>query len=160
MVVDDDPNDLFLIEAGFRSVGVTDPIHTINGGQEAIDYMMGNGKYSDREVYAYPTFITTDLKMPVKDGFAVLQHLKNNPEWAVIPTVVLTSSADLDDIKKAYMLGASSFHVKPYGLDRLRVLLKVLHDYWMTCEVPQVDQSGRQLRTNSAGKLGERFAQP
>ena len=32
---------------------------------------------------------------------AVLEHLKNNPEWAVIPTVVLTGSADLDDIKKA-----------------------------------------------------------
>jgi CheY-like chemotaxis protein len=93
-------------------------------------------------------------------GFAVLEHLKKNPEWAVIPTVVLTSSCDLDDIKKAYMLGASSYHIKPQTLADLRVQLKVLHDYWMTCEVPQVDSSGRQLRTNSKGKLGERFLQP
>jgi CheY-like chemotaxis protein len=160
LVVDDDANDLILIESAFRDIGVKDPIHTVNGGREAIAYMMGEGKYSDRSVYAYPTFITTDLKMPGADGFAVLEHLKNNPEWAVIPTVVLTSSRDLDDIKKAYMLGASSYHVKPSSPGELRQQLKVLHDYWVTCEVPQVDSTGRQLHTDSEGKLGERFSQP
>jgi len=159
LVVDDDANDLILIETAFRDIGVTDPIHTLNGGHEAIAYMMGEGKYADRTVYAYPTFITTDLKMPGADGFAVLEHLKHNPEWAIIPTVVLTSSRDLDDIKKAYMLGASSYHVKPSAPEALRQQLKVLHDYWVTCEVPQVDRTGRQLRTDSEGKLGERFAQ-
>ncbi|MHB1306380.1 MAG: response regulator [Limisphaerales bacterium] len=160
LVVDDDPNDLILIETAFRDIGVKDPIHTINGGREAIAYMMGEGRYADRTVYAYPTFITTDLKMPGADGFAVLEHLKRNPECTIIPTVVLTSSRDLDDIKKAYMLGASSYHVKPRSLEELRLQLKVLHDYWLTCEVPQVDSTGRQLRTDSAGKLGERFTQP
>jgi CheY-like chemotaxis protein len=159
MIVDDNDDDLFLIERAFREIGVTDPIQTINGGEEAIAYIMGEGKYADRRVYAYPSFITTDLKMPGMDGFAVLEHLKNNPEWAVIPTVVLSASCDLDDIKKAYMLGASSYHVKPSTPEALREQLKVLHNYWMTCQVPQVDSSGRQLRTDSKGKLGERFAQ-
>ena len=160
MIVDDDPNDCFLIERAFRKIGVTDPIQTLNGGREAIAYMMGEGKYADRDVYVYPTFITTDLKMPGMDGFSVLEHLKNNPEWAVIPTVVLTSSRDLDDIKKAYMLGASSYHVKPNSPEKLREQLRVLHEYWMTCEVPEVDSSGRHLMTESVGKLGERFEQP
>ena len=160
LVVDDDPNDLIFIERAFRAIGVKDPIHTVTGGEEAIAYMMGEGKFSDRRLYAYPTFITTDLKMPGADGFSVLEHLKNNPEWAVIPTVVLTASQDLDDIKKAYMLGASSYHVKPSSPDALRRQLKVLHDYWITCEVPEVDSTGRQVRTDSEGKLGERFAQP
>lgn len=159
LVVDDSNSDLVLIENAFRSVGVKDPIHTLDSGSEAIAYMMGEGKYSDRGLYAYPTFITTDLKMPGTDGFAVLEYLQLNPAWAVIPTVVFTSSRDLDDIKKAYMLGASSYHVKPGSLDGLRRQLKVLHDYWMTCEVPEVDSAGRQLHTNSVGKLGERFAQ-
>ncbi len=159
LVIDDDPNDLILIEKAFRAIGVKDPIHTLSGGTQAISYMMGQGIYADRTIYEYPTFITTDLKMPGADGFAVLEHLRVNPEWAVIPTVVLTASRDLDDIKKAYMLGATSYHVKPNSLDGLRQQLKVLHDYWMTCEVPQVDRTGRQLPTNSAGKLGERFRQ-
>jgi CheY-like chemotaxis protein len=159
MVVDDDPNDLIFIERAFRAIGVKDPIHTINGGREAIAYMKGEGKFSDRRLYAYPTFITTDLKMPGADGFAVLEHLKNHPEWSVIPTIVLTASRDLDDIKKAYMLGASSYHLKPSSPEELRRQLQVLHDYWLTCEVPEVDSTGRQLRTDSEGKLGERFEQ-
>ena len=66
--------------------------------------MMGEGKYADRDKFAYPTFIITDLKMPRRDGFAVLGFLKSNPEWAMIPTIVFSGSADLDDIKEAYML--------------------------------------------------------
>lgn len=157
LVVDDDSNDLHLVEAGFRKIGVTDPIQTVNGGREAIAYMMGEGKYSNRSLYAYPTFITIDLKMPGTDGFAVLEHLKKNPDWAIIPTVVLTGSRDLDDIRKAYLLGASSYHVKPSSFEDLCRQLKVLHDYWMTCEVPEADSTGHQLPTDGTGKLGERF---
>jgi hypothetical protein len=65
----------------------------------------------------------------------------------------------LDDIKKAYMLGASSYHVKPGSPAELRRQLTVLHDYWVTCEVPEVDVTGRQVSTDSKGKLGERFSQ-
>ena len=71
MVVEDDANDQVLIERAFRKIGVTDPIQIVGSGSEAIAYMMGEGKYSDRQKYAYPTFIMTDLKMPKADGFAV-----------------------------------------------------------------------------------------
>ena len=98
--------------------------------------------------------------MPRADGFAVLEFLKGNPQFAIVPTIVLTSSADLDDIKKSYMLGASSYHIKPQNHDELQKQLSVISQYWMTCEVPQVDVHGKQLHTESAGKLGERFAQP
>lgn len=158
LVVDDDENELILIERAFRAIGVKDPIHPVQGGEEAIRYMKGEGKFADREVYEYPTFVTLDLKMPKVDGFAVLEHLKKNPDWAIIPTVILTGSSDLDDIKRAYALGASSYHVKPSSSDALREQLKILHEYWMTCEVPQVDSTGRQVPTSSRGKLGERFS--
>jgi CheY-like chemotaxis protein len=159
VVVDDSPDDQLLIKHTFKKIGVSDPIHLLADGVEAIEYMMGEGKFSDRKKYAYPTFIMTDLKMPRKDGFAVLEFLKSNPEWAVIPTIVFSASADLDDIKKAYALGASSYHVKPRTLGAMTHQMLVLHSYWMTCEVPEVDSTGRQLRTESAGKLGERFPQ-
>jgi CheY-like chemotaxis protein len=159
LIIDDSEDDQFLIKNAFKKIGVTDPIHLLDDGVQAIEYMMGEGKYADRLKFAYPTFILTDLKMPRKDGFAVLEFLKQNPEWAVIPTIVLSASTDLDDIKKAYMLGASSYHVKPRTYGALMHQMLVLHAYWMTCEVPAVDISGRQLRTNSEGKLGERFPQ-
>ena len=159
LVVEDDSNDALLIKTAFKKIGVTDPIHIVSDGVEAIDYMMGEGKFADRKKFAYPTFILTDLKMPRSDGFAVLEFLKGNPEWAVIPTIVFSGSPDLDDIKKAYMLGASSYHVKPRTHGALVHQLLVVHAYWMTCEVPEVDSTGRQLQTESFGKLGARFTQ-
>ncbi len=158
-MIEPDPKFRLLIEACFRKIGVIDPIHLLSDGEEAIAYMCGEGKYADRQEFAYPTFIMTDLEMPRADGFEVLSFLRKNPEWKVIPAVVLSASVDLDDVKKSYMLGASSFHVKPNTPEELCRQIKVLNDYWLTCEVPQVDSSGKQLRTNSSGKLGERFLQ-
>ena len=74
----------------FAGFGLTDSVYMVSDGLEAIAYMMGEGKFSDRAKYPYPTFIITDLRMPGADGFAVLEHLKANPAWAIIPTVVLS----------------------------------------------------------------------
>jgi CheY-like chemotaxis protein len=158
-VVEDDANDQLLIEAGFRQAGAVCSIHFVGDGVEAIAYMRGEGKYANRQKFAYPTFIMTDLKMPRVDGFGVLEFLRKNPEWKIIPAIVLSASGDLDDIKKSYMLGASSYHVKPQSVEKLHRQLKILYDYWLTCEVPQTDTSGKQLQTESEGKLGERFPQ-
>jgi CheY-like chemotaxis protein len=159
LVVDDDENDRLLIERALRAAGVASPIYLARDGAEAIAYMMGEGKFAEREKYAYPTFVMTDLKMPNVDGFGVLEFLRGNPEWAIIPTVVFTASQDRDDIKKAYMLGASSYHVKPHDPAALRQFVATLNAYWLTCEVPEVDSTGKQLETDSSGKLGERFTQ-
>lgn len=159
LLVDDDEDFLMFVERAFRQNGVENPIHQVHDGESAIAYMMGEGKFSDRTVYEYPTFIMIDLKMPRGDGFTVLQHLKKNPEWAIIPTVIFSASSDHDDIKKSYLLGASSYHIKPHSMAELREHLDILHKYWMTCETPQVDASGRQILTNSVGKLGERIPQ-
>ena len=159
LVVEDDPNDQFIIKEAFREAGADCPIHVVSDGVEAIAYLCGEGEYADRQKFAYPTFIMMDLKMPRMDGFGVLEFIKKNPAWKIIPAVVLSASSDLDDIKKSYMLGASSYHVKPQNMDKLRRQLKVLYDYWLTCEVPQVDISGKQAQTESKGKLGERFSQ-
>ena len=99
----------------------------------------------------------TDLKMPEGDGFSVLQHLKSTPEWAIIPTVVFSALADLDDIKRSYMLGAGSYIVKPVGFEEMRSLLSTFYSYWMVCETPETDASGKRLDTDSKGKLGARF---
>ncbi|HYG33836.1 MAG TPA: response regulator [Clostridia bacterium] len=160
LVVENDEADQLFIENAFRANGVTNPIQIVSDGNEAIAYLLGEGKYSDRAKFPYPTFIMTDLKMPKADGFSVLEHLKTNPEWAIIPTVVLSASTDPDDIKKSYLLGASCYHVKPNGFEALKSQLRALHEYWMTCRIPEVDSTGRQVQTDSVGKLGERFPQP
>ena len=157
LVVDDDPNDLMFIQSAFRTAAAGVQVQTVNSGQEAIAYLAGDGKFSDRNVYVYPDFVITDLKMPDGDGFSVLEHFKRNPNWAVIPTVVLSGSQDNDDIAKAYLLGASAYHVKPSSPAALRALVKALYDYWLMCELPEIDRSGKHLETSGAHKIGQRF---
>ena len=73
---------------------------------------------------------------------------------------MLSTSDDTDDIRQAYVLGASSFFVKPPDLPSLKGLLKKIHDYWLECEVPEIDAEGYALETNSRGRLGARYAKP
>ena len=116
LIVEDEPSDQVLIEHALRESGVTGPVRVVENGAEAIANMKGEGKYSDRAEFPYPSFIMTDLKMPVADGFEVLAHLKRNPDWAVIPTAVLSASADRDDIKRCYMMGGSSYSCEAKSL--------------------------------------------
>ena len=79
---------------------------------------------------------------------------------SVIPVVMLSTSDDQDDIRQAYLLGASSFFVKPAGLPELRELLEHIHNYWTKCEVPVVDVDGYAVDTECQGKAGARYTKP
>ena len=127
---------------------------------EAIAYIKGEGKYADRQHYQFPSYIITDLKMFPKDGFHLLEYIKKHPALSIIPVVMLSSSQDTDDIRHAYLLGASSFFTKPADADTLTILLKKIHEYWAECQVPAVDTDGYALMTNSYGKAGDRYDKP
>lgn len=157
LVVDDEPADGELIKLAFREIGTTATIHCVSSGKEAIAYLNKEGRFSDPLYSGYPSCIITDLKMADGDGYLVLQHLKNMPDRRVIPTVVFSGSADPDDVKYAYLLGASCYLVKPGSYSELRRLLKTFHDFWTECAVPKMDETGCWLHTEGRGKLGERF---
>jgi CheY-like chemotaxis protein len=157
LLVDDEPDDLFIIEHAFRAAGIEDPIRLVSCGQEAIAYLQGEGKFADRAKYEFPSIILTDLKMPCGDGFAVLEEMRSNPEWAVIPTAVLSGSADEDDIKRAYLLGAKAYLTKPGNPKALQAMLHKFHQFWTMVEVPRINPAGEMLDTTSRGKMGERF---
>ena len=99
-------------------------------GQEAIHYLMGEGKYSDRNEYPFPTILLTDLKMPKRNGLEVLQWIKEHENCRVIPTIIFSASAQFQDVEKAYALGANSYVQKPSTFEELTILLASLLDYW------------------------------
>lgn len=158
LVVDDSAIDRELIETSFRTVGLTGKIRLVENGAEAIAYLSGERSYSDRMQHPYPSLILTDLKMPLADGFAVLEFLRLHADLAVIPTVVFSGSSDPDDVRTSYRLGASSYMVKPGTAEELCRRLKLMVDYWSVCEAPVTSMTGAQLPTDSRGKLGERFS--
>lgn len=158
LVVDDSPIDRELIVASLRAIGVPKDIRTVADGAEAIAYLSGQGKFSDREANPYPCLVLTDLKMPVADGFAVLEFMRSRSDFAMTPTVLFSGSSDPDDVKTAYRLGASSYIVKPATVEALRRCLRTVYEYWSLCEVPEAHPTGEHMRTDSRGKLGERFS--
>lgn len=157
VVVDDDPNDLMFIRAAFLAAGHLAPIHELSGGNEAVAYLEGEGRFSDRSRYAYPDLLITDLKMPQGDGFAVLEYLRTHPDRAVTPTVVLSDSQDQDDIRRAYLLGASAYHVKPGSPSELRGLVKAMCEYWNRSEIVVAGPGGNPIPTDASHKIGQRF---
>lgn len=160
LIVDDDEDQRFFYKKSFERLGTKYKVQLAWSGDEALAYLKGEGKFADRSQFEFPSYVLTDLNMKPGDGFDVLQFLKNNPALSVIPVVMLSSSEDHDDIRQAYLLGVSSYFVKPSDIDDLKRLLKKIHDYWTECEVPQVDAEGYALKTNSTGRPGARFRKP
>jgi CheY-like chemotaxis protein len=76
--------------------------------------------------------------MPRCSGFELLQWLADHPECKVIPTVVLSGSAEEIDIRRAYQLGANAYFQKPSSFDDLVSLVKLCSDFWSRSLVPMV----------------------
>ena len=149
LIVDDNSNDLFLIHKACEGCSETELFHYLSSGNEALAYLKGEGIYSDRRKYPFPSIIITDLKMSNGGGFDVLSTIKANPEWAVIPIIILSGSADPVDIRRSYHLGAATFFIKPDGFVELRALLKLIHAYWMASALSDVDCSEKQHRSEN-----------
>ena len=160
LIVDDDENQRVLFQQTFESLGLKYRVQLAANGEEAIAYLSGRGPFVDRKKFEFPSYILTDLQMNPGDGFHVLEFIKTHPALSIIPVVMLSSSDDADDIRQAYLLGASSFFVKPPTLAALKGLLRKIHDYWTECEVPEVDADGYAIATNDISRLGARYKKP
>lgn len=161
LLADDSIDDQFLVK---RALGKVLPagslIRTVNSGHRAIAYMAGDGEFSDRERYPFPSLVITDLKMNDGDGFDVLEFLRANPAWSVVPRIVFSSSDDDDDVRSAFLLGASAYHLKGGDLGALEKQFRQILEYWASSKVPPVDKTGRLLKTSNTGRRGARYPQP
>ena len=156
LVAEDDGNDVFFLQRAFQQAKIENPLHIVGDGQEAIDYLSGEGKFSDRSLYPLPHLFILDLKMPRKTGLDVLLWLQEQPELRCLPVLVLSSSAQRTDIERAYELGANAFVVKPASLERRVELAKVIGTFWLEFnEGPIVCteglESARKLRKDRSG---------
>ncbi len=131
LLVEDDPNDIFLIERAFRRANLNHPIHVVKDGDEAVMYLEGQGSYKEREKYPLPALILLDLKLPRRSGLEVLEWLKQQPLLKRIPVVVLTSSRENVDVDRAYDMGVNSYLIKPVAFNALQEMMQALNSYWL-----------------------------
>lgn len=160
LVVDDDFDEQFIAQRALRKVlSEKSVVKVVGSGDEAIAYFIGEGKFSDRTAYPFPSLVLLDLNMDQGDGFDVLEFLRINPAWSVVPRIIFTSSDDEDDVRTAYALGASVYHRKPANAADLEKLMQEILGYWAKSEVPPVDEKGRLLITKNVGRRGARYPQ-
>jgi CheY-like chemotaxis protein len=129
LVAEDNENDIILLRRAARNARFTNPLSIVNDGEEVIAYLHGDGKYADRRRYPLPALLLLDLKMPRKNGFEVLQWLRDQRQFTDLQVVVLSTCDDIRDINRAYELGANSFLVKPMFFSEFVGMLEALHSY-------------------------------
>ncbi|WP_211093230.1 MULTISPECIES: response regulator [Flammeovirga] len=130
LYADDDPEDRMLTQEAFEESKLASQLFFVEDGEELMEYLNHEGKYSDTKEYPLPDLILLDLNMPKKDGRECIKEIKEIEEVKNIPIVVLTTSNNEEDVLKTYNLGVSSFITKPVTFDSMVDIVKSLNQYW------------------------------
>jgi len=136
LLVEDNPNDVELTTCALQKVLLTNRIHVVRDGAEALDFIFRKGGYSRRQPGGLPQLILLDLRLPKISGWEVLRQVKAHPQTRSIPVVVLTASSSSDDIATSKRLGADGFIVKPVDLSSLSSVTPQLNLRWALVESP------------------------
>ncbi|MDB6027483.1 MAG: response regulator [Verrucomicrobiales bacterium] len=112
LLAEDNPDDAFIFQTMFKRARLPHLLHRVEDGQEAIVWLSGEGKYANRDQYPLPGLLLLDLKMPIKTGFEVMEWLRTQKQFKALPIVILSSSEETADVKRATELGAAKYFLK------------------------------------------------
>ncbi len=155
LLIEDNKDDVLLIRRAFDKAKVLNPLQVVTGGEEAIEYLSGNGKYANRAEYPLPTLVLLDIKMPRVDGFDVLRWIRLQPGMRTLRVIMLTSSDEMRDVNTAYQLGANSFLVKPVDFERFVEISQALAGYWVWMDTAPEVSRGPVVAPGAAAPLVE-----
>jgi two-component system response regulator len=136
LLVEDNPNDVELTLRALKKHNITNKVHVVKDGAEALEYIFSKGAYAHRKIEDYPKVILLDLKLPKVDGLEVLRQIKSNERTKLIPVVVLTSSKEERDLVESYRLGANSYITKPVDFESFVKAVSELGLYWLLLNQP------------------------
>ena len=129
LLVEDNPGDLRLTKEALADAKVRNRLSSVIDGVEALKFLRQEAPYQNAE---RPDLILLDLNLPRKDGREVLLEIKNDPKLKRIPVVVVTSSAEEQDIVRSYNLHANCYVTKPIDLQQFVTVVRAIEDFWMT----------------------------
>jgi CheY-like chemotaxis protein len=130
LIADDDLDDRAWIEQAFIESGFNNQLTFVQDGNELLEYLHRQGRFTTPGAAPRPDLILLDLNMPGMDGRQALIQLKAEPDIRRIPVVVLTVSTDEQDIRHTYDHGGAGFIIKPETFDGMVEVVKVLNQYW------------------------------
>ncbi|MDC4204248.1 MAG: response regulator [Candidatus Manganitrophus sp.] len=133
LLVEDNADDEALTLRALRKNNIRNEVVVVHDGQEALDYLFGQGPYAGRGL---PQIVLLDLKLPKINGLEVLQRLREDPRTCFLPVVILTSSKEEQDLIEAYRLGTNSYVQKPVDFREFTEAVRQLGLYWLILNEP------------------------
>ena len=136
LLVEDNPDDEALTLRAFHRNNIRNPVVCVRDGQEAMDWLFGQGTYLGRNPSDRPAVVLLDLKLPKVDGMEVLRRVREHPQTKLTPIVILTSSKEDRDRLEGYSLGANSYIQKPVDFEQFVEAIRQLGLYWLVLNEP------------------------
>jgi CheY-like chemotaxis protein len=141
LLAEDRDDDVILIRRAFTLAKIPSTLVVVSDGEEAVSYLKGEGKYSNRAEYPLPDLLLLDLNMPKLNGFEVLEWVREQSSLARLRILVLTSSEQMHDVNRAYSLGANSFLVKPLDFENFIELGRTIERFWLNASrAPEISR--------------------
>jgi CheY-like chemotaxis protein len=109
LYVEDEKSDVLLLRVAFTRAGLLNPVHIAMDGAEAIDYLVGNRPFADRNQHPLPALVLLDLNLPKKSGFQVLSWIRQQPQFASLPVVIYTALLILTEAAVLALAGELGF---------------------------------------------------
>lgn len=134
LLVEDNPIDVELTKNAFKKAQITNPLHVVNDGEAALDFVFARGSYIDRLNARPPQLILLDLNLPKKSGLEVLREIKEDRRTQNIPVIILTISDSDRDFNECRRLGAETYIVKPVSFQNFSKVTTFLSLSWVLVE--------------------------
>jgi CheY-like chemotaxis protein len=138
LLVEDDPGHARLIEKNLRRSNVANDVTTVGDGQQALDYLFGEGEYAEHQCPS-PLLVLLDLNMPVLDGYQVLKRMKADDRTRRIPVIILTTTDDTREVSRCYDLGCSVYITKPVEYGQFCEAIRQLGLFLSVVTIPDGD---------------------
>lgn len=129
LLVEDNPGDVRLTKEALKDSKINNTLDVVEEGSDAIDYLHKRGKYKK---VTTPDLILLDLDLPNMSGREVLETVKSNPLFRLIPIVILTVSQSDQDVLRSYDMQANAYVTKPLDLDQFIEVIRSIENFWFT----------------------------
>lgn len=132
LLVEDNECDITIAKETFQQANVRVELCIARSGEDAIDFLYKEGNYKNADT---PDIIFLDLNLPLMSGFDFLDIVNQNDDLRMIPTVVMTTSNNRNDINNAYQRCISCYLTKPMDINEFE---KMILDVMRVVEIVQL----------------------